>query len=306
MKKNVLIIILFFFFLGCSAYEFYDPTNATVDITYKQSLHEQSASKESYKQKNATLFLEQQNIEFWSLIIGISEYKNQHISNLNYSKKNLYFLLEKLKRSKYIINNQKNNKVLLNNEANYKNIRLALYDWLSNPIHQDIVLIYVNGYVFSGGDNFSDQFIIPYDADPKHISATGISFRDILYGLNEHTYSNNFIFVFDTFIYNKDNNKQFNNACKELANHDKCIAVIKSGSKDKELIYESKNSYSPLTYYLALALNGKADKNNDDIITLYEIESYVSEEVRRHTKNRHTPYIYNNSEIDNSSIKMSN
>jgi hypothetical protein len=45
------------------------------------------------------------------------------------------------------------------------------------------------------------------------------------------------------------------------------------------------------TYFLLNGLNGDADYNQDDAVTLGELIPYISEQVRRETKNAQSPTV---------------
>jgi uncharacterized caspase-like protein len=71
------------------------------------------------------------------------------------------------------------------------------------------------------------------------------------------------------------------------------VAVM-SASDDKQFSQESQKwggGHGAFTYFLLNGLNGEADYNHDKQITLGELIPFVSEQVRRATKNAQCPTV---------------
>ena len=71
------------------------------------------------------------------------------------------------------------------------------------------------------------------------------------------------------------------------------ICVI-SASDEKQLSQESEmwgGGHGVFTYFLLEGLNGGADYNRDGLVTLGELIPYLSEQVRRETKNAQSPTV---------------
>jgi len=71
------------------------------------------------------------------------------------------------------------------------------------------------------------------------------------------------------------------------------VCVI-SASDDKQFSQEGKNwggGHGVFTYHLLQGLSGKADYNKDTSVTLGELIPYLSEQVRRATKNAQSPTV---------------
>jgi uncharacterized caspase-like protein len=71
------------------------------------------------------------------------------------------------------------------------------------------------------------------------------------------------------------------------------IAVI-SASDEKQFSQESQSwggGHGVFTYFLLKGLNGEADYNKDGEVTLGELIPYLSEQVRRETKNAQSPTV---------------
>lgn len=70
--------------------------------------------------------------------------------------------------------------------------------------------------------------------------------------------------------------------------------TIFTGSEAGELSQESRKwggGHGVFTYFLINGLQGEADVNDDNVVTLGEIIDFVSENVRRATKNTQHPDI---------------
>ena len=71
------------------------------------------------------------------------------------------------------------------------------------------------------------------------------------------------------------------------------VCVI-SASSDRELSQESRKwggGHGVFTYYLLKGLNREADYNRDQRVTLGELIPYLSEQVRRATRNAQSPTV---------------
>jgi len=71
------------------------------------------------------------------------------------------------------------------------------------------------------------------------------------------------------------------------------ICVI-SASDDKQFSQESRDwggGHGVFTYFLLKGLGGEADFSKDNIVTLGELTLYISEQVRRETRNAQTPMV---------------
>ncbi len=71
------------------------------------------------------------------------------------------------------------------------------------------------------------------------------------------------------------------------------VCII-SASDDNQYSQESKNwggGHGVFTYYLLKGLKGEADYNNDKRISLGEIVPFLSEHVRRATRNAQSPTV---------------
>ena len=71
------------------------------------------------------------------------------------------------------------------------------------------------------------------------------------------------------------------------------VCVI-TASDEKQYSQESQKwggGHGVFTYFLLKGLNGEADYNNSNSVTLGELTSYVSQEVRRATKNAQSPLV---------------
>ena len=67
-----------------------------------------------------------------------------------------------------------------------------------------------------------------------------------------------------------------------------------SASDDKQFSQESKNwggGHGVFTYFLFEGLKGNADYNKDAHVTLGELIPYLSEQVRRATRNAQSPAV---------------
>jgi uncharacterized caspase-like protein len=80
---------------------------------------------------------------------------------------------------------------------------------------------------------------------------------------------------------------------QDLSNVGDGVCVI-SAADDRQLSQENKRwggGHGVFTYFLLSGLNGEADYNGDTDVTLGELIPFISEQVRRETKNAQSPTV---------------
>ncbi|MFH2011720.1 MAG: caspase family protein [Pseudomonadota bacterium] len=247
-------------------------------------------------------------IEKWALIIGISDYKDTNIPGLRYSADDataFYNWTISPNGGKYAPSRVK---LLLNQDATGKNIRNALFVWLRQALEEDMVTIYFAGHGSpESPDSSSNLFLLPYDAQYNDVATTGFPMWDIETALKRFIKAKKVVVVADAchsggighpFEVARRSNRaiKINPISSGLQNLSKIgdgVCVI-SASDEKQLSQESQNwggGHGVFTYFLIEALKGKADYNDDGLVTLGELIPYLSEQVRRATKNAQAPTV---------------
>jgi len=239
----------------------------------------------------------------WAAIIGINNYKNSKIPDLNFA------LSDATSMNDYIQNDLKvpssNILSLYNENATKQNIEKILGDFLPRKAKkQDTVIIYYSGHgapyqnlSSPDGDNVS-KYLLTFDTEPESMWATALAMERIR-EIFQRIKSERVVFLADTCYSGASGGKSlsinfkshFNdNFLDRLAEGRGRVIITASGAgelarEDKEL----GGGHGVFTYYLLEGLKGLADQNGDKLITSGEVYEYVSVMVSKHTNNEQHP-----------------
>jgi len=244
--------------------------------------------------------------EKWAVIIGVSKYKDSRIPCLRYASKDalsLYNWLISENGGRY---SPSRVKLLADESATTRNIKNALFGWLKQAIAEDMVIVYFAGHGSPPSpDEPENLFLLSYDTDFDMISSTGFPMWDVETALKRFIKAERVVVIADAchaggvgsaFIQGRRAitiKPTTATALQSLTNVGKGIAVI-TASDDKQLSQEGKQwggGHGVFTYHLLNGLKGEADYNNDNLVTLGELIPYLSQSVRRSTKNAQSPTV---------------
>ncbi len=244
----------------------------------------------------------------WAVIIGISQYKDTRIPSLRYAAsdaKSLYGWLISPNGGKYA---PARVKLLIDAQATGEGMKKALFEWLGQVLEEDIVIIFFAGHGSpQSPDNPENLFLLPYDVQYDSVATTGFPMWDIETALKRFIKAKRVIVVTDachaggvgqSFDFARREGRGINiiPISSNLHNLSKIgdgICII-SASDDSQFSQESKKwggGHGVFTYFLLKGLNGNADYNKDRVVSLGEIIPYLSEQVRRETRNVQTPTV---------------
>ena len=244
----------------------------------------------------------------WAVIVGVSKYKDSRIAGLRYASADASSFHD------WLISQQGGGyapsqvKLLLDSEATAQNIRNALFNWLKQALEEDMVTIFFAGHGSpESPDSPNNLFLLPFDVNYTDIASTGFPMWDIETALKRFIKAKKVVVIADachsggvgqSFDIARRGNRgvEINPIGAGLQNLSQAgdgIAVI-SASDDKQFSQEGQqwgNGHGVFTYYLLKGLNGDADYNKDGRITLGELIPYLSEKVRRETRNAQSPTV---------------
>jgi uncharacterized caspase-like protein len=249
-----------------------------------------------------------QLIQKWAVIIGISNYKDTRIPPLRYAAQDAELFYE------WVISPQGGKyspsmvKLLLDENATGKNIKNALFIWLKQAIQEDMVMIYFAGHGSpESPDSSNNLFLLPYDALYDEIATSGFPMWDIETALERFIKANKVVVIADachsggigqSFDIARRSSRAIgvnpiSSGLQNLSQIGDGVCVI-SASDDKQFSQESKNwggGHGVFTYFLLEGLKGNADYNKDKNVSLGELIPYLSEQVRRATRNAQSPTV---------------
>ncbi len=244
----------------------------------------------------------------WAVVIGISQYQDSRIPVLRYAAKDAHFFYNWLISSTGGRYAPARVKLLKNEQATANHIKQALFEWLSQVLEEDIVTIFFAGHGSpQSPDNPENLFLLPYDVQYDRVATTGFPMWDIETALKRFIKAKRVIVITDA-CHAGGVGQSFDVARREgrgvnivpissnlqtLSKIGDGICII-SASDDNQFSQESKKwggGHGVFTYYLLQGLKGEADYSKDNRVSLGEIIPYLSEQVRRATRNAQTPTV---------------
>lgn len=244
----------------------------------------------------------------WAVIIGISKYKDTRIPELRYAAadaRSFYDWLLSPQGGKYAPSMVT---LLIDADATLPKIKNALFEWLNQAIEEDTVTIYFAGHGSpQSPDHPENLFLLPYDTLYDSVPTTGFPMWDIETALKRFIKAKKVIVITDA-CHAGGVGQAFDVArragrgitvvpvssnLQSLSRISDGICII-SASDDSQFSQESAQwggGHGVFTFNLLEGLKGKADYNKDGVVNLGELIPFLSEQVRRETRNAQTPTV---------------
>jgi uncharacterized caspase-like protein len=141
-----------------------------------------------------------------------------------------------------------------------------------------------------------EKYLVPYDADPNDLYATGLPMREVETIL-QRLAAERVIVITDSCFSGATAGRTFATVARRAITSDAFLTRLATGrgrivltaSRASEISEEnSAYGHGVFTYYLLEGLEGKADLDGDGLITVDEAYTYVSQKVPEATgQNQH-------------------
>lgn len=246
--------------------------------------------------------LEDDKANRWALLIGVNKYENAAIKSLKYSVADvtaIYHVLVDPKRGGF----DEAQVYLLTDETKNKPIRKNILEslrFLENALGvDDTVLIYFSGH---GVEENGKNYLLTKDAKLSMLAETAVPLEKIEQAFTRSNVKRQ-ITILDACHSGIEISQGGKSAlgkmtekfAKQLLAQSEGKAILSSSSID-EASYEFPHvEHGAFTYYLLEALNGYADLNHDQFITLSEAAVYVRQKVSQwaaENRKKQTPMFY--------------
>lgn len=245
-------------------------------------------------EKTMSVHYEKKARNLWAIVVGINEY--QKIRKLNYAAKDAQAFTD------YLIQNNRvpkeNVTLLLNQEATLARMRSVLGTHLKNRAgKEDTVIIFFAGHgaaekdVTNPDGDGLEKYILPHDADLRDLYSSALPMREMTHIFNR-IQSERLIFIVDSCYSGASGGRTVSAGDFRATLSDGFLdrlaggkgRVILSASGPNEVSAESERlGHGVFTYYLLEGLRGRADLDNDGVITVDEAFLYVSRQVPQAT-----------------------
>lgn len=228
----------------------------------------------------------------YSLIIGISEYKDPRIPGLKYTHADAEGIFKLLTDPKKLGLSKDKIKILLDRDATQFNIKNAISSWLFKNADEDsVVFIFYAGHGGVEEDRLGlekdhlAKYLLPYDTVLEDFYSSALSNRDF----NELllTIRSKKLVIFMDSCYSGGVSERKARDVKIAEDPYQKLAegkgriVIAASQPDQRSYEDSKIGHGVFTYNLLEALSGKADLDNDGYVTVLDAYKYVQDTVPR-------------------------
>ncbi|MCP4218753.1 MAG: caspase family protein [bacterium] len=269
-------------------------TTNTITIAYDNTIPKKSLSEIFKKVKSS---YSNSNHRNWAVLIAVKNYstENNGLTPLPYAVRDAEAVKE------YLINrlhfNPKYIRTLYNKKATRDNINKILGETMPRSMTEnDRILVYFSGHggkeIMEKANNISKTFsyLVPFDGNKKSLFSTGISIEQVN-KFSDRLPAKQVLFIFDACfsgnagdIYGKGNQeleeetkKKINYLLSKRGRH-----LLTAGTEHEEAqMGGSWNNHSVYTYYLLEGLKGKADTNQDQVVSLYELQTYLRRKITK-------------------------
>ncbi|MFN8281199.1 MAG: caspase family protein [Saprospiraceae bacterium] len=228
----------------------------------------------------------------WAVIIGISDYQNNDVPDLSYANRDATAFADFLKSPGGGALDEFHIRLLINEQATMAQFAAAM-DWLLDKVKEgDKAIIYFSGHGDVERKTITQPgFLLCWDA-PSRVymggGAFGLAYLQEIVTTLSSDRKTKVILITDACHSGRLAGSEIGGMQATAANLSKQFAneVKLMSCQANELSLEGPQwggGRGVFSYYLIKGLIGLADQNKDGLITLYEIEKYLSDKVPQST-----------------------
>ncbi len=224
----------------------------------------------------------------YALIIGISHYRDDSISNLSHTKADAQSFHDLLINPRRVGFPEENVKLLLDEDATRFAIEDAVCRWLrSHAKPSSKVVVFFAGHGSAehdhSGEDESITYMLPHDACANNLFASSIStgrFQKLLASVH----SERLVTFLDAchsgaFEVQGARRVAVKPACYSHLGKGKGRVLIAAAQANQFSFEDDVLGHGIFTHHLMEALSGKADYDNDGRVTIQEVFKYLAEHV---------------------------
>ncbi len=229
------------------------------------------------------------DVDVYALVVGVATY--EHMPSLKYTDDDAYQLYAFLKSPEGGAIPNENIKVLVDDVATKNNILMSMEQLFSKADENDVVLLYMSGHGLEGS-------FIPSDFDGFR---NQLAYNDINEILNKSKAKHK-LCIADACHSGSLVSSRGTDFAPAVNNYYSILGDLETGGTAMLLSSASNElslEYSGLrqgvfSHYLMNGLRGAADANNNKIVTISELYSYMYSNVRTYTQNKQSPILTGN------------
>ncbi|MDA9773446.1 caspase family protein [Saprospiraceae bacterium] len=226
-------------------------------------------------------------VKIWAVIVGVSDYS--HMPTLRYTDDDAYQIYAFLKSPEGGALPNSQIKLLIDENATRKNILSGMKEILLKADENDVVMMYYSGHGLPG-------MFLPIDFDGYRNSLSHQEVMDIFNSskakhklcIADACHSGSLLASKSPF------KKQINEFYSEYSKTNGGTALIMSSKSEEVSLETSGLRQGIFSHYLIRGLNGEADSNQNKVVTVSELFSFVDNGVRAYTASKQRPSIAGN------------
>ncbi|MDH7516409.1 MAG: caspase family protein [Bacteroidota bacterium] len=236
----------------------------------------------------------------FGLVVGVSTYASEGIRSLRYADADARLVADFLRSPEGAGIPEDRLRVLLNESATRKNILDAFENFLAGTDRNDIVFIYMAGHGITSVEKNATYFL-GYDAALRDPASSAVDQARIAELLTERVRAGKIVFFLDachggglglTGVRMRGANTVLSaRLLAELVSKKNGTAFF-SASRAREQSQEGTRwggGHGAFTWYLVEGLGGRADLNDDGLVTIDELADFVTGHVRKDTNGEQHP-----------------
>ncbi len=239
--------------------------------------------------------------EKYAVIVGISKYQNAGagLTNLKYADRDAKAFRDFLESPAGGSFHSENIVALFNEEATSKNLRSALFTFLTKPSPQDLVVIYFSGHGAPDPNDSRNLYLLTYDTRPEDMGGTAFPMWQLQDVFGRILKAKHVISFNDScHSYGISGQRlgavRQNNLVNQYVQHyaSQSERAVITASDVSELSAEDEKwggGHGVFTYFLLQGLKGEADSNKDGTVTAGELFAYLSDKVSKATDGQQNP-----------------
>ena len=228
------------------------------------------------------------------LVIGVGEYNDTSVIQLPGALKDAKAFSEIIGRT------ADNPSVELIENPTLTSLKVNILEWARKSEPGDTLILYYSGHGYSI-DN--DTYLIPSDVNTRYIEDTAYNFTTGLKSISSDISANDVLIIIDACYSGSlvsderplTDAKIKEGTIEEIAKERGYVFLL--SSKSNETSKEREEGGGQFTYYLLKGIEGEANRDNDEEITVNEVYDYLKEEVRKETSNNQTPVMVGDRDI---------
>lgn len=227
-------------------------------------------------------------VKIWAVVVGVSTY--EHMPALRFTDDDAYRFYAFLKSPEGGALSNEQIKILIDEDATRGNILSALQETLLKADQNDVIVFYYSGHGLAGSfipvdyDGFNNRLM--HD-EIKHIFEQSKAKHKMIFA--DACYSGSLLAMKGGTI-----GSAVNTYYKAFERTKGGLAFFTSSAGEEISLEDGGLRQGIFTHFLIRGLNGEADTNRNKIVTIKELSTFVSKQVREYTAKVQTPLLTGN------------